>query len=462
MVGDLRSRLEPIGRVDVLDAVGDKAMEYFSSLPAGADAAVMDKRAMTLRQIGEVRVSQGRYDEGLAAFREAMAIYERLTANSDPDPDRMYNLAHTHFWIADAHFRRLDYESAEQEIIAYRDTARWLAENYPDNNDYLLELAQAESNLGTLHYRRSQFVDARQRFISAEAAARQIIASEPGNETYISTLAATVSWLGSAEIALGNLEKGTALHREMIDIGRQTVASSDDIRERQFLAVDMQVLSADLHRMGLLDEALSVDAEAVDILGELVEFDPENRNWATSLARGQSIMARHRLTACRLNGVTELLDESQRTLEQQIAVDPSDADTRVDLANVGVERARLAAIQKEIGESRDLATRSRSTLLDVFRDRSDDVMARRDVVRATSALVQVYTIAGDHGQAAEVAASMIDELSGLNLEDADALAWLANIRETGGEEIQAQGLTSYRHPALMPECGQNDGTDSGH
>ena len=32
MLGDLRERLEPVGRLDALSAVGDKALDYFGSL----------------------------------------------------------------------------------------------------------------------------------------------------------------------------------------------------------------------------------------------------------------------------------------------------------------------------------------------------------------------------------------------------------------------------------------------
>lgn len=55
MLTELRSELEPVGRLDILDAVGNQAEDYFSSLGDKLTAEDMLARVMALRQIGEVR-----------------------------------------------------------------------------------------------------------------------------------------------------------------------------------------------------------------------------------------------------------------------------------------------------------------------------------------------------------------------------------------------------------------------
>jgi len=454
MVGDLRARLEPIGRIDVLDEVGSKAMEYLSSLPPGEDPAVMDRRAMTLRQIGEVRVLQGRYEDGLSAFLEAMAIYQRLLAVDDPDPERMYHLAHTHFWIADSHIRRLDFEAAEREIHAYRDTAQWLADNYPDNTAYLLELAQAESNLGTIAYRRSDFAAARSHFRASETVTRRIITREPDNDVFVSTLAATLSWLGSAEVSIGNLDRGLNLHDEVVEIGRRTVARSNDMRDRRYLAADLQVLSADYHRLGRFDEAMTIDREAVGLLEELVAFDPDNRHWAYALARARSLRARHQLTACELGGVARLLNDSQSGLERLMAIDANDADTQIDLANVHVERARRSAVDGAIAEARASAATGHDAMQEILRGRPDDVTTRREFARAAAVRVLVDRLAGDPEAAGTIAAAALDGFDGVMVEDTDTRAWLDVVRGDGSD---ADGRLS-RVSTLIPHCAHDAGS----
>ncbi len=78
MLVELRSQLEPIGKLDVLDAVGDQALEYFRALDNLGSENEMRTRAMAIRQIGEVRLSQGKLAEALAAFQESQKIMRAL------------------------------------------------------------------------------------------------------------------------------------------------------------------------------------------------------------------------------------------------------------------------------------------------------------------------------------------------------------------------------------------------
>ena len=454
MLGDLRTRLETIGRVDVLDAVGDKAMDYFSSRSRQDDPSTLDKRALTIRQIGEVRVAQGRFDEGLAAFTEAMELLKRSNAISDADETRLTNIAHTHFWIADAHFRRLDYEAAELEIVAYRDVSQQLVDNNPQNNEYLHELASAESNLGTLAYRRGHFDAARDRFVAAETAARLIVDREPDNEIYASTMATTLSWLGSTEISLGNLDTGTDLHREVVAINRANVESSDDMREREHLARALQVLSADLARLDLIDQAVVADDEAVEIFESLVHFDPENSRWIYRLARGKSIAARHRLHACMKPGVDALLSESRALLDDLIAADPADANPKIDLANVGVETARYAAMTGDMDAARSNAAQSLSAFQQLMIERADDIVTQRAYARATALLVELLLIQGDKQTSVDYADLILNDSELGVARETDVLGWVSVIKglihtTAGGDGSEPTG---YRPLPLLPDC----------
>jgi len=67
----------------VLDAVGDEAMKYYAELGEQATPAETLKRAIALRQIGEVRFAQGRFDAALTAFAESRSQAE-LPNRLDP------------------------------------------------------------------------------------------------------------------------------------------------------------------------------------------------------------------------------------------------------------------------------------------------------------------------------------------------------------------------------------------
>lgn len=454
MVGDLRDKLEPIGRVDVLDDVGDMAMNYFASLPIDMDSSIMSERAMTLRQIGEVRVAQGQFEEGLRAFNEAMEVYERLVSEGPSRPDDLFNMAQTHFWIADAHFLKLEYEEAEREIVNYRNVSKILADSHPDNSDYLLELAMAESNLGTLSYRRSEFEAAKERFEAAVNAARRIVAADPDAELYASTLSTAISWLGSTNIALGDTEGGIKLHREMVEIGRSITESSEDMREREIYARDLQVLSKGLHSIGEHEQAMALDREAVEIFSNLVAFDRENNGWLGGLSFANLLAARHKLTACSFDGVADQLNSAAHDLEQLIAIDPASVYARIDLHSVGVEQARLAAIKGDLEEAAELLIQHRSGLQREFEEATNEITLRQEYLRATALLAVLGIQGASVSDLGKYVAELEADFSKEARLDAVSKEWIEIINHVVNEQDAPQADRNSSYFSLVPDCGQ--------
>ena len=72
MLGDLRAQLSEIGRLDVMDSTGKKALEYFAALqPSEIDSNTLRKHQTALRLIGDVRIAEGRLTQALEAFERA-------------------------------------------------------------------------------------------------------------------------------------------------------------------------------------------------------------------------------------------------------------------------------------------------------------------------------------------------------------------------------------------------------
>ena len=76
---DLRDKLEPIGRLDVLDDVAKKAKEYLDRLPKElVTTPRLKQRADLLSNLGDVLVAQGKLQEALEACQQDLAISKRL------------------------------------------------------------------------------------------------------------------------------------------------------------------------------------------------------------------------------------------------------------------------------------------------------------------------------------------------------------------------------------------------
>jgi hypothetical protein len=79
MLYDLRDKLEPIGRLDVLDDVAKKAKEYLDRLPKEpVTTSRLEEQAAMLDNIGNVLVAQGKLQDALDAYQQGLAIVKHL------------------------------------------------------------------------------------------------------------------------------------------------------------------------------------------------------------------------------------------------------------------------------------------------------------------------------------------------------------------------------------------------
>ncbi|HSL82997.1 MAG TPA: protein kinase, partial [Thermoanaerobaculia bacterium] len=121
MVGDLRGNLEPIGRLEILDDVGNQALAYFEAVPERdlTDEEVF-RRTETLRQIGEVRVARGDLPAALEAFRESLELGEGLASRDAANSAWQKGLGASHFWVGYVHWRQNELDEAEAEFRLYQ------------------------------------------------------------------------------------------------------------------------------------------------------------------------------------------------------------------------------------------------------------------------------------------------------------------------------------------------------
>jgi tetratricopeptide (TPR) repeat protein len=333
MVGDMRDRLEPIGRLDILDAIGDEMMAYFSIEPSSAaDENKALRQALALRQIGEIRVQQGRIADGLDAFEQAMSLLDGSLLRNVDHEELLFEISQLHFWIADALMRQSDFDSAEQRIQSYLELSEHLYDLHPENPDYKMEVAWAYNNLGTLAHRSGDTERAEPMFDRTLELQQSLVTDYPENLGYQAELANTISWLGSIESARGSLRSSLELYRQELELRQAVSSQSDDPRQSLLLASAYRWIGWTLSAMGQADAALAPHLEAQSLFQELVRHDPDNFAWAQEYYWVQIQLAKDQI---RLG----LLDEAHRNLE---IVERGMARFDDDGRDVGVPRLKSA------------------------------------------------------------------------------------------------------------------------
>ncbi len=117
MLGDLRTQLSEIGRLDVMDSTGEKALEYLAALqPSEIDSNTLRKHQAALRIIGDVRIAEGRPAQALEAFERAQNVGEEISDREPDDARQWYERNLTQYALGSAYWEMQDIVSAEKHI----------------------------------------------------------------------------------------------------------------------------------------------------------------------------------------------------------------------------------------------------------------------------------------------------------------------------------------------------------
>ena len=314
MLGDLRERLEPIGRLDVLDSVSDKAMAYFASL-TGEDITdeTLARHAVLLRQIGEVRVQQGKLAAAMEAFRQSLSMSEALVEREPDNTAWQYDLGQTYFQIGNVYWAKGDLEEATGQFEKYLAVARKNAEREPANSTWQIETSFANVNLGVLLKTRGDPEAAFQRFRDGVSSQQRALDLDPDNTDLQLELANNISWMGSTLIALGDLGWCARAIQCRSGVDRQT---------RRFGSGEHALEATPLarHTPGRRDtgsarppgrRARCLSERQWTITEELVETEPDNTNWR----RDQAVLHLAQGRMRHLDGaISEALEQYRQSL----------------------------------------------------------------------------------------------------------------------------------------------------
>ena len=211
MLGDLKDKLEPIGRLDALDAVGSRALAYYQHQDKSElsdDALAQRSRALTL--MGEIANTRGDLDGALGRYREAMASTDELARRYPNDPQRLFDHAQNVFWVGEVAHQRGQMGEAERAMRAYKGLADSMVAIQPENRKWQLEVKYANSSLAALLYEQRHFPEASRLFQQALKIIESLGAAEPGNADYKRSTVETLGFLSDSRFGEGLVDDAIA------------------------------------------------------------------------------------------------------------------------------------------------------------------------------------------------------------------------------------------------------------
>jgi len=359
MLSDLRSKLEPIGKLEVLDMVAEQAVDYYGRRPLDDEEAdETHKRATALATFADVLWRQGERDAALVHFRSALALRRQLVEQAPSNTDWKFGLSHILFKLGDMLYAAGEIENALAHYEESQRVREELAAREPDHYGFQHALAAGEERLGNVHQSRGEMDQAFERFQKALAILEGLTKRKPDDRDTRRDLAAVQSSLAYVLQVRGDVKGALGRYRSALKILDQLVR---DDPGRPAWQHDLAILHTNVgdieNALGRLEPALGEYRAALVMLERLGARDPRNAAWQRDLAAAHSKVG----LAEQLRGDLDVALAAQRRAaairEELSKRDPDDVGWQRNLANSYVLLAGLLAARGEEAESRALANK---------------------------------------------------------------------------------------------------------
>ena len=195
MLGDLKDKLEPIGRLDALDGVGSKVLAYYSKQDTSdlSDASLL-QRSRALKFMGQVAFGQGNLDSAEKLYRESMVGTAEAIRRNPDDPQRLFDHAQSEFSIFEIARARGNAQAAEAAAREYKRLAIRMVALDPNNMKWRVEEQSADANLGIALYSQRRYPEAATQFEQALQSIDAFARADPRNTDFQKAL--PILWHG--------------------------------------------------------------------------------------------------------------------------------------------------------------------------------------------------------------------------------------------------------------------------
>jgi len=461
MLGDLRKKLEPLGRLDVLDSVGVKALGYYEKQDkASLSDEALAQRSRALTMMGEIANTRGDLDGALERYREALASTTEQLRRDPKNAARLFDQAQNVFWVGQIAWQRGHTDEAAKRFREYRKLADRMIAAAPDDPKYRLEGVYADTNLGTVLLDQRRFADAANVYQRSLTANEALLAGDPRNADYQKGLLETLGWLSEAQEKSGQIDEATHQRERVLSLIAQWTVGGGDVELRRKAMVSRRALSRLLANRGQVGAAIKEISTAAQAADTLIATEPGNSSWQEFgalfqfdladlllLSRQNDAAAAASRSGC--DTTTRLIQKDSSVVAWNEGLRRTCATTKARLAFASGSTAEALSLAREAAagpgaqsaltsDSKFALARARLLLGDIEQANDDVEAAHNDWRSALAALP------GGDSEAPIVLASRA--------------ALLKRLGDTAGANVIAARLDriGYRHPAYLADMRQGE------
>jgi len=437
MLGDLRTKLEPVGRLDILDSAAERSLAYMASLrPEFMTPEEIARNSKALNQLGEVRMAQGNLAAAVGVFRQSLVFAKQAAARDPRNPEFALALGTAHFWVGNAMRVKGDLPGALGEMREYRRVTEDLARHFPGVDSYQQERAYGHSAVGTILEAQRDYANALTEYKLTLQIQSARLAAQPTDTARQSDVAVTLNKIGFILSRIGRLREARSYYEQEFAIyDALTRADPKNMHWKDRLANSHEYLAYASQTLGDLASALRDADVGASLYTELVARDPTNTTWrrnaAAALSRrglvlldsGQAAAAEHDIEGAE-SRIQQLLHQEKR------------GSWNVDLARIQIASARALAAE---GKLREANEKIASALATVAAEKAVDIGTKLDGYIVAAEIAETAHADARAAAAWSNAKTIVDSYRGRS-PDFSILSQFARVLIATGESGRGQAL----------------------
>jgi tetratricopeptide (TPR) repeat protein len=387
MLGDLKDKLEPIGRLDALDGVGAKVLDYYQKQDTSelSDSSLM-QRSSGLSLMAGVANSRGDLDGAMRLYRAALAGTSEAVRRKPNDPQRIFDHAQNVFYVGDIALRRGQEKAAEAAFREYKVLSEREVALDPNNMKWRVEVQSADANLGVMLFNQRRFAEASKQLEQALQGMNAFAQADPRNMDYQKSLAEALAWVADSHLAEGRLDAALADRQRDVALLEPLLTRSRDSDFGSKLIAAHRSLGKLYAFRGDLARAIEQAQQAARHAEQLLAVEPSNSIWIERTAQSHLDLAEYFLVAGKAaQGVAEAKIGCDYT-NKLFSKDPSVADWRLLRRDCLRMQASAALKSGSKGDALSLAASAVAAAKTVN---------SRDPIEDRYGLAKVYRLFGD-------------------------------------------------------------------
>lgn len=258
MITDLKEKLEPVGRLDILDGIGVRAVEYYDAQDiAKLSDDNLARQARARHILGKVALDARDFDKARTEIEAAARLTKEVYDRNPHDMDAIFAHAQSEYWVGEVYYKLDKNEKALPHWEAYAELGEILHQHEPNNYDWVMERGWGANNLALLATKAQAYELAKSQYVEAISHFELAAAIAPDDYQVKKELGNSLGGLARVNFGLGEIAQTKTIRLRQARIYAELLSRNPDdfsIRYKNVQALSRQVTE------GILDN----DRDALD------------------------------------------------------------------------------------------------------------------------------------------------------------------------------------------------------